>query len=506
MSCVGASYRGVPASVGIVAGKAFHVGDRAEAADIRSLGREALVKAIEQAVLELEALRLKVAEEARDFLDFQIALLSDPELLRPLQDGGENPVQRWTKAFRAEITSLEGSGSDIFAARAVDYEDALLRVTGILHGNSIRATIVPEDHILVAQDLPPSAFLSLEWARNTGIALAGGSDGGHLAMLARAREIPMVCRLGPDILDLTDHLCLDGGAGTLSICGPSSVERAEFWRPRQEDPAMLRQAGIGIGLNINALGDFDAAHGLDYDEVGLVRTEFVAGGIGPRDVDLQSALYRRIINLAAGRPVTFRTFDFGGDKGGSASAGRRDLEAALDDEATFRAQCRALLKAAKGHGGARIMFPMVSSPAAFRQALDVVADEHRRVEGVSALPPLGMMVESLDGVAAMDACDADFFCVGSNDLAASIYGIARHAATEAVMREPGLNTLFQVLGTAVLTAAQKRRPIRICGEIAARPSHVQALLETGFRHFSVPPLSFTRVVAAIGALVGERPN
>ncbi len=82
--------------------------------------------------------------------------------------------------------------------------------------------------------------------------------------------------------------------------------------------------GIGIGrihkVDVNVLIPQDnlqvalmLAHGLDG--IGLFRTEFTIPPVGhmPPE-DEQYTLYRRVFQEAAGRFITFRTFDIGADK------------------------------------------------------------------------------------------------------------------------------------------------------------------------------------------------
>ncbi len=91
------------------------------------------------------------------------------------------------------------------------------------------------------------------------------------------------------------------------------------------------------------------------DGIGLFRTEIamLARGVVV-DVAEQAAVYARVLDAAAGRPVVFRTLDLGGDKllPGSAAPeeenpamGWRSLRIGLDRPAVLRRQLRALLLA-----------------------------------------------------------------------------------------------------------------------------------------------------------------
>ena len=66
--------------------------------------------------------------------------------------------------------------------------------------------------VVVGDDLAPSSFLALDWSVMGGVALERGSPSSHVAMLARARGVPMATNLGevPEcgdaVLDAEDGL------------------------------------------------------------------------------------------------------------------------------------------------------------------------------------------------------------------------------------------------------------------------------------------------------------
>ena len=105
------------------------------------------------------------------------------------------------------------------------------------------------------------------------------------------------------------------------------------------------------------------------DGVGLYRTEipFMVRSEFP-DVDAQAWLYSRVLDVADGRPVTFRTLDVGGDKvlpyvgafgDDNPAMGWRAIRIGLDRPAMLRRQLRALIQAANGRP-LSVMFPMIA--------------------------------------------------------------------------------------------------------------------------------------------------
>ena len=88
------------------------------------------------------------------------------------------------------------SGSDYLRARSSDLADLRDRVLRTLRGGESEALEIPEGAAICADDLPPSRFLEINWSRGGGLALLRGSPTSHVAMLARARGIPMIVQLG----------------------------------------------------------------------------------------------------------------------------------------------------------------------------------------------------------------------------------------------------------------------------------------------------------------------
>ena len=129
--------------------------------------------------------------------------------------------------------------------------------------------------ILVADDLAPSRFLEIDWKRSSGIALTGGSASSHVAMLARARGVPMVVGLGDIPAKEGALVLLDGERGEIEIA-PSAARLADWRRDvaaladRRADeagcveaPAVTRSGKrIRALVNIQGVGDLtlDAAH------------------------------------------------------------------------------------------------------------------------------------------------------------------------------------------------------------------------------------------------------
>ena len=271
--------------------------------------------------------------------------------------------------------------------------------------------------MVCADDLPPSQFLEIDWSRGGGLALLRGSPTSHVAMLARARGIPMIVQLGSVPANARTAL-LDGEGATLEL-DPSAEQIGLFERRRDllrknraSARAILRRptaswAGekIRLLINIQRVEDLEHADAQYADGIGLMRTEFLLGQqSGLPDEEMQYRAYDAVLRWAGKRPVTIRTFDAGGDKpvpgftvDGEANPflGVRGLRLCLARPDIFRIQLRALARAAVREN-LKVMLPMVTMPAELEAArgIFVEAVDQLQSEGIpAALPEIGVMVE-----------------------------------------------------------------------------------------------------------------
>ena len=217
--------------------------------------------------------------------------------------------------------------------------------------------------------------------------------------------------------------------------------------------------------------------------IGLFRTElqFMVASQFPRTGE-QLALYRSVLDAAAGRPVTFRTLDIGGDKvlpymrnieEENPALGWRAIRLGLDRPALLRSQIRALLRAASNRE-LKLMFPMVATVDEFDQAKELVEREltylrrhgHKLPERVE----VGTMLEVPALLYQLDELleRVDFLSVGSNDLAQFLFAADRG--------NPRVNTRFDELSMPMLRALKDiadaglahAKPVTLCGEMASR--------------------------------------
>ena len=100
----------------------------------------------------------------------------------------------------------------------------------------------------------------------------------------------------------------------------------------------------------------------------------------------QELFYRNVMKQAAGKPVTFRTLDIGGDKvvpyfraaeEENPALGWRAIRLSLDRPGLLRTQLRAMLRASAGQE-LRIMLPMVTEVSELRTVRELLQKEIQR--------------------------------------------------------------------------------------------------------------------------------
>ena len=516
---------GTPASPGLAWGPIFRL-DAARSSTRRAAsadaGREAIEEAMTSARAALAELSQHVADEAAaGILAFQLALLDDEEITRPTFAGigaGEPADKAWRQVMDALIQDYETAEDSYFQGRAADLRDLRDRVLDSLFGGAQQT--IPVGAIVLAEDLAPSRFLAAEWGQG-GLVLQRGGTTGHVAILARSRGVPMLVGVDLSRVEPCDEALLDAHEGSL-VLAPDARSRHDFEQRRAVHVeraridathlgAEARMAGgerVQVLINVarpEELSGVDPGH---TDGIGLVRTEFLFHGREQLpDEEEQYRVYRHIAKWAAGRPVTIRTLDAGGDKPipGLTRAGEsnpflgvRGVRLSLRRPQVLMVQLRALARAAV-HGNVKVMVPMIALPEELAQCRELLAQAVRELlaSGVqAAMPPLGMMVEVPAAALTLADFDADFYSIGSNDLLQYLMAASRDEPELATLASPG-PAFWRLLEDMTDYGSTARREVSLCGDLASDAQYVPELLRCGLRTLSVAPAALASVKAAV---------
>jgi phosphotransferase system enzyme I (PtsP) len=426
----------------------------------------------------------------------------------------EAAVERVRSEHRARL----GQARDPYLReRLHDLEDLNDRLLRHLSGDGHKARELPDDAILVARNLGPADLLEYDRTKLKGLLLEEGSPASHAAIVARALDIPCVGRLAGlrDKVNEGDPVIVDAESAEAFLRPRADVvaaldnrlavraqRRAEFARLR-DTPAFTKDgAKVTLLMNAGLAVDLDILGETGAEGIGLFRTEFqfmVAEDM-PR-LDAQRALYEKVLDVADGQPVTFRTLDLGGDKllpymelerEENPALGWRAIRMGLDRPALLRLQLRALIWAARGRP-LRIMFPLVASVDEFRAARAFVDAElawaQRRGRPAPSRLDVGAMIEApallwhLDALLPM----TDFVSVGTNDLMQYLFAADRGNPRVADRYDPLSPPALRALQQIQIACAETGTPVSVCGEMAGRPLEAFALVALGFDRLSMPP-------------------
>jgi phosphotransferase system enzyme I (PtsI) len=224
--------------------------------------------------------------------------------------------------------------------------------------------------------------------------------------------------------------------------------------------------------------------------------------------EAQFRIYARLLAWAAGRPVTIRTLDAGGDKPipgltpegeSNPFLGLRGIRLSLARPDVFRPQLRALARAA-AVGPLKVMLPMVTVPREVEatRALLAEAVTELAAKGVAAtMPRLGMMVEVPAAALNVGAFAVDFYSIGSNDLVQYVTATSRDCAAVAGLHDPLDPAVLELIARVVAHGAATGREVGLCGDMASDPRYLPALLDRGLTSISVAPARLAKVKAQI---------
>lgn len=467
------------------------------------------------------------AEELGYLLDAHLQMLGESRLIRSvraviLAEGinAEAAIQTAVDQVAADFARI---GDPYLAARLEDIREVgrrlIMSLTDQRPGDFLHA---PAGAILIGDAVSPADVALMERGRVAGFASGFGGAEGHAAIMARARGLPAV--LG--VPGLSRHVengalvVVDGDAGRV-IVAPDAETLARFEatreRQRRERERLVRLArgraatrdGTEIQLHANIDQPEEIATAIDMGAagIGLMRSEFLfMNRTETPTEEEQYRIYRAMVETMAGRPITLRTLDAGGEKLVSAlrdhfaaaenpALGLRAIRLTLRERGLMETQLAAMLRAA-WYGPLRILLPMVTTVAEVRQVrammIKVARTLIRRGHKVpDPLPPLGAMIEVPAAALSADmlAAASDFLAIGTNDLTMYTLAVDRGNEQVADLYDPLHPAVLRLIQFSTEAARRAAIPISLCGEMAGDPRLTPLLLGLGLHALSATPLA-----------------
>lgn len=469
----------------------------------------------------IEGMADAAASESRDVLETYRMFAEDRGWLTKIKEAVRGGLTAEAAVLKVQ-NDMRGRMREVtdpyLRERLIDLEDLAFRLLAHLTGADLLrpSDSLPDEAIVIARSMGPAELLDYDRGCLKGLVLEEGSPTSHVAIVARALDIPVMGRVGGilDRIEAGDDIVIDADNGQVFLRpGPevqASVRDTVLARAEQKAryavlknlPSVTRD-GVAVTLLLNAgllidLGNLDET---GAEGVGLYRTEipFMVRSTYP-DVATQAELYSRILERAGTRPVIFRTLDIGGDKtlpyfhaghDENPAMGWRAIRIGLDRPFLLRQQLRAMIRAASGRP-LHVMFPMITTIGEFERAKDLLDLELSRAEADEELLPSRVQVGTMIEVPALMwqlpelLARVDFVSVGSNDLMQFIFAADRGSAELGdrydVLSPPALRLLRDL----VRAANSAGKPITLCGEVASRPLEAMVLLGLGYRRLSMP--------------------
>ena len=428
-----------------------------------------------------------------------------------IEEGHMDAIDAVTHTGEALASKFAEMEDDYMAARADDVRDIAREIITVLEeGDDEPITdeepAVKDDYpyILVAGSLLPSDVIELERDRVQAIVTVNGSPTSHASILANMMDIPMVVSVPLNLEAIEDGTPIYVNADTGEIIIQPDVDFTEEAKKSTDPSKYELQRAIGMETktrggkhidlyaNIASVVDLKMALKNDAEGIGLYRSEFIfLDRPEPPSEDEQYSVYKKMLTVCKGKPLTIRTMDLGGDKRVSylEMGDKRGLAFSLEHQELFRTQLRALIRASI-HGELKIMYPYVTSAEEVMQANSLFGEVKWSMlsEVGSTNIPQGIMVETVKAVEQIDRLvdHAEFISIGTNDLTCDLYGIDRYERANPSI-DDDYAKLFMTIRNVVRTAHKAGLKVSICGELAARRDYASRFLDTGADCISIAP-------------------
>ena len=530
---------GIPASLGIVFGKALVLKEEQIVLDMQKIKDEQVeteiarfyegrTAAIEQLIAIKDRALASLGEEKAAIFEGHLMILEDEELeeeiLDYLRSNKVNAGVAASKIIDQQVAMLSEIDDEYLKERAGDIRDIGNRlIKNILGMNIVDLGDINEEAILVAYDLTPSETAQLNLDKVLGFITDIGGRTSHTSIMARSLELPAIVGTNnvTSKVNTGDYLILDAVNNAVYV-NPTqeeierlkalerqlAEEKAELAKLKDLPALTLDGHQVDVVANIGTIRDCEGADRNGAEGVGLYRTEFL---FMDRDQlpteEEQFIAYKEVVEAMNSRLVVLRTMDIGGDKDlpyldlpkeMNPFLGWRAIRIAMDRREILHAQLRAVLRAS-AFGKLAVMFPMIISVEEIRELKSVIESlkQELRDEGKAFDEniQIGVMVETPAAAvnAKFLAKEVDFFSIGTNDLTQYTLAVDRGNELISHLYNPMTPAVLNLIKQVIDASHAEGKWTGMCGELAGDENATVLLLGMGLDEFSMSAISVPRI-------------
>ncbi len=454
----------------------------------------------------------KVGENEAGIFEAHLMILKDRSVRRKINTAVEqkhlNAEAAVTEVFEDYENRIASIDDEYLKQRSSDIAEIKSRILARLgetdpafNCQDQRFCVRGQNRIIVAEELTPHLTMDMNTASVSGFITEKGGPGSHAAILARALGIPAVSGLNGihSFLNCGMEVIVDGNEGKV-VVNPSEEAVTQVKEINAKSLRKVQKVSpvknVKVLANVNTTSDIAEAVEMEAEGIGLYRTEFEFMREGKMlSEDEQYQHYVKAVKEMKDRPVYFRMLDLGSDKPSPGLKYIREENPALGlrgarlleaNEELLNAQARALAGASL-HGDVHVMVPMVidtkqflSIRKKFNKAVKDMKTGDIRFGAMFEVPAACLQADSI-------LKEADFSSIGSNDLVQYLFAVDRNNDSVSYDYDPDREVFWALLKNIADAAAKHKRPISICGEMAAEMEFLKKILATGINTVSVSP-------------------
>ena len=411
------------------------------------------------------------------------------------------------EAFRYFAQMLGNAQSQVIRDRIADLNDIRNQLIKCIYGQNLKNEIVlNRPSICVAECMSPSEFISLNKSYLKGLVLKEVGSTSHIVILARSCDIPILTDVQCADLNLPEgqEVILDSNYGLLIPEINESVTRfydremkkssifcnamAEYLN---KDATTKNGKLMKVMANIAMASEVEAATRNGANGIGLYRTEMMLPGreSAPGEQE-QFEEYKKAVSLAAGKVVSIRTFDIGGDKNieyiplaqeQNPYLGNRGVRIYKKYKELLHTQLSAILRAS-AFGAVQLFAPMVACREEVLFVKEILEAAKKELDEKSIAydkdVKLGIMIEVPSAAFIIPQLSdlIDFINIGTNDLKQYFFAADRENK-EVSSRFPDHNPAFLGLLDRIITDAHRfNLPVCLCGEMGSNERYLPLLI------------------------------